>query len=133
MSEMDNDPFFRQLEIIAGAKWPVSWDTRDFLLRSSINGNTDLISVRMANERARALPYLRSLLELADDASESDVLSALTKARAQKVGLSQSADFCAVVACECIENIPALTMWDLRRERDERNGTYRPLVNDGQW
>lgn len=96
MTEMDNDPFFRQLEIVAGIESPLTWDTREAVLRMAVSGidfdgsisnsvkleYTQLqrsILTLVTEENLKAVAYLAELFF--DEQIAPDDSAALRKAR----------------------------------------------------
>ena len=126
MTQMDMDPFFRQLEIVPGIETPLTWDTREIVLRMAIAGidfdgftygavkpeYTQLqreIMTRVRDEHLRAVAYLAELLldEQMDPTdlptlkrAQARVYSELRSARALYIGLPMTATMAEVLAAE---------------------------------
>jgi hypothetical protein len=130
MSEVDSK--FWQLEIFPGVGLPLTYDARNCIAAAVVKGDsegakqivTDLFNSDLVD-------YMRDLLDLPADASDEQVWLTLWAKRATAFGLPAATPSPEVADLERRYN-RCLTLGELRRERDQRLGTYRPLVN-GEW
>jgi hypothetical protein len=127
------DSRFGPLELFAGAAVPLSYIARDTIVSEAVQGNYERIAAIVEENRQAQVPYLAELFGLSPDEPVEKVWDKLRAARAIKLGLPEDTPLAAVLAEELIGSRSALRMDNLRRERDERLGTYVPLRNDGQW
>lgn len=131
---LDDHPFYRQMEIVAGVKTPLSWDVRDAILIEASAGNFSQVRYYNHQSFVAVLPYLRELFGSSRKADEKVLFEHLRRARARKLELPDHASWEVVLTAEQQNPRGILTMSELKRQRDERNGTTcPPLANNGQW
>jgi hypothetical protein len=149
LTTLDDQPFYRQMDIVAGVQSPLNWDVREAILVEA--ANRDFAQLRYYNHQSMvaALPYLRELFGIPRIKNEVNLFSAifgqrnpehkvifdyLRQARAVKLGLPANTSWQVLLEAERANDRSILTMSDLRRARDERNGTTCPArPNDGKW
>jgi hypothetical protein len=146
---LDDHPFYRQMEIVAGVKTPLTWSVRQAILVAATEG--DFFQLRYYNHQSMvaALPYLKELFGYRRPANpqvnflsaifgprdpEHEVLFGLLRqARAVKLDLPAHTSWEVLFDAERANDRSILTMSDLRHARDERNGTTCPPVEKDKW
>lgn len=131
------DDKFRHLEIFPGVAMPITYDQRDEYVRAVLAGqfaSLEAERIRMRQEwtlnDGDTVSYIRDLLGLPSFFLADEVADMLFDRRALAVGLPAGTAADTVLATE-VKFRHSLTLGQLRRERDLRNGK-EPIVN-GNW